>query len=122
MGANIVYKTASPGSWDLEHFNNVIVAKLVLPRGNWVVMGRLIMTNDDNDWQPGSASINQQANVVVDLVTFGNMMPPVRHMVYLQAVVYIAEEDVITLNCNTYKGQAECASLMAFDVDNVADI
>ena len=49
-------------------------------------------------------------------------MPAVRHMAYLQTLVYIEEEDTITLNCNTFRGEATDASLLAFDVDNIADI
>lgn len=122
MGANIAFRNASPGPWTTTHFNNVIVAKLVLPQGNWVVTGRLILQNDDNDWQAGSASIIRQANVVVDLFDIGNMLPAVRHTCYLQTIIHIDEEDTITLNCNTYKGWIHCASLMAFDVDKIADV
>jgi hypothetical protein len=118
MGATRAYRNASSGTWDLSHFNDVIVAKLILPQGNWLITGRVVIHNGDNDWQPGVVSIVRQANVIEDIVRFDNVPATIRYLAYVQTIINVKEEDTVTLNCNTYKGEAQFPSLIAFDVDS----
>ncbi|CAN7757879.1 hypothetical protein LJR296_006853 [Cupriavidus necator] len=119
MGAKLAVTTSNPGTAWLHNFADTIVAKIELVGGGkWVIMGRMILGNGDGDYQGATAKLVHDANVVLDHAEI-QLKGGIRTCMYLQSCLIVKEREVITLECNTYKGEASCASLIAFNVDDI---
>lgn len=119
MGAEIAVTTANPGTTFLNNFNSTIIAKMKLTEGNWVILGRVVLGNGDGDYQSGTAQILHDANVVIDQALLW-LLGGERVCISLQGTLSARGDETITLNCNTYKGEASSAALLAFKVDQIS--
>lgn len=119
MGADLAVTASNTSTVWLHNFADTIIVKIELARGGkWVIMGRALLGNGDGDYQGATAKLVHDANVVIDQANIwlngGN-----RTCMYLQGCLVAKEREVITLECNTYKGEASWGSLIAFRVDDV---
>jgi hypothetical protein len=122
MGAELAVMTKSGGTWSsmavLNNFADTIVAKLELTGDNdkWILFGRVMIINMDSDNQ-GASALMHNANVSLDTVELW-MLEHERQCVTLHAALVVRERETITLECNTYKGGAYAASIVAIKVDD----
>jgi hypothetical protein len=124
MGARVaVVKQGT--SHGLQGFNDTIVAKLKLSddlvglSDNWVLMARVLVRNGDSDPQNVTVKLVHDANVVIlEDTHFLNHNDYV--CIYLQTgFKTTGSRETITLECSTFLGGAENASLMALQVDEL---
>ena len=102
----------------LNQFADVIVVKLELEKGSWVIFGRALVDNFDSDNQTIAARIIHDANVIIDEIDiFAG--EKTRHCLAVQATLRSNRAETVVLVCSTYKGIAEYGSLIAFKVDDV---
>ena len=67
MGAQLaVHAKQQQGVLQLNHFTDIIVVKLELEQGSWVIFGRVLVDNFDSDDQTITAKIIHDANVIID--------------------------------------------------------
>ena len=119
MGAEVAVHARNNANFTLLGFADVTVLEISLGRGRWVVLGRVTMINLDSDQQPATAKLVYDINATIDVYSFWPY-EVFRGCVALQGVVDLKNEaTVVALQCNTYKGQAEYASLVAFPVDTL---
>jgi hypothetical protein len=120
MGAERAAIAASPGGATLRHHNDEIVAKLELEdeKGHWILMGRVNIINADGDRQWATAKLVHDANVVITSVR-GYIDFLDDWCVYLQAGFIVSGQETVTLECSTYNGAAQFASIIAFRVDSI---
>jgi hypothetical protein len=119
MGADRAVTASTPGKADLKHFNDEIVAKMELvDEGRWILMGRVALRNGDEDSQFGTAKLVHDANVAIDKLTI-NVRGYATVIFFLQAGLIVSGREVVTVECNTYYGDASAGSLIAFKVDNI---
>jgi hypothetical protein len=112
-------------SHGLSGFSDTIVAKLKLSADhvgigdNWVLMARVLVRNGDSDPQFVTVKLVHDANVVIlEDRHFLNHNDYV--CIYLQTgFKTTGAPETITLECNTFQGGAENASLMALQVDEL---
>jgi hypothetical protein len=118
MGAKFAVSASNNASFNLNNFNDVLIVKLKLNPGSWVVMARVVLYNYDGDLQTLGAKLVHDANVVIDRVDiWANARS--EGCVYLQGTLTTKRDETIELICSTYKGMAQSGSLIAFDVDNI---
>jgi hypothetical protein len=120
MGAELaVHATQTGGPVGLSGFADVVVAKLELEIGAWVIIGRAVLFNADGDHQAVTARIIHDANVIIDDVSVyaqgGN-----RQCLAVQATLKSRRPETVVLACNTFSGNVEFGSLIAFKVDDVS--
>ena len=119
MGAELAVHDKQPAGWvDLFGFADVVVAKLELEAGVWVIIGRAVVLNGDGDPQFVTARIVHDANVIIDNVSV-YAHGVTRHCLVVQATLKSRRPETVVLACNTFKGTAEFGSLIAFKVDDV---
>ena len=119
MGAEVAVHARNNANVNLLGFADVTVLEMRLGKGRWVVLGRVTMINLDSDQQPATAKIVYDIKQTIDVYSFWPY-EVFRGCVALQGVADLTNEvTVIALQCNTYKGQAEYASLIAFPVDRL---
>ena len=119
MGAEVaVHAHQAAGTLHLSHFADVILAKLELEVGSWVIIGRAVLYNSDGDPQYLTARLIHDANVVIDNVSLYSKRET-RHCLAVQATLKSRRRETVVLACNTYDGNAEFGSLIAFKVDDV---
>jgi hypothetical protein len=119
MGAGLAFHATQPALLNLNHFADVIAVKLELEKGGpWVIIGRAIVHNHDGDYQAVTAKLVHDANVVIDNV---KIWAPgkTRYCVALQTTLKSTRPETIELVCNTFDGDVEFGSLIAFNVDKV---
>ena len=107
------------GTADPSGFADVVVAKLELEAGAWVIIGRAVVHNGDGDHQHVTARIVHDANVIIDNVNVyadGHK----EHCLAAQATLKSRRPETVVLACNTFNGNAKFDSLIAFKVDDVA--
>ena len=103
----------------LQHFNDEIVAKMELAdEGKWLLMARVKIWNYDSDFQNATGKLVHDANVVLVedhyyLDEKGSVC------LYLQVGFISNGEETVTLECSTYAGRAEMASIVALKVDDI---
>jgi hypothetical protein len=122
MATLCLFATA-PGNVGLANFNDVTVLRLELTRGLWVIMGRVVMGNDDGDGQNASARLTtadgsielDRADLRLDKGGEGS-----EAAVSLQATLSTAKQ-IVDIRCATFKGHARQASLIAFTVDQIEE-
>jgi hypothetical protein len=121
MGADLAITAGSTGTTQLNNFNDVVMAKMELPGdgGKWILMGRVYLTNFDGDPQWVTASLLHDRNVVIDQVRLWIPGEEYRQCFYLQAGFVANGKETVTLECNTWKGEANDGSLIAIKVDNI---
>jgi hypothetical protein len=78
-----------------------------------------VLGNGDGDYQSGTAQLLHDANIVIDQALLW-LLGGARVCVALQGTLTVKRHETITLNCNTYKGEASCASLIAVKVDAIS--
>lgn len=116
-----------PDGKSLRHVNDVPVVRLrINGMGNYVLIGRVVIENQDDDDQDATAAITKNDNDVAHAIDKARVRIRGgygRVAVALQAVVTIdkGQTDVIfDIKCNTNKGFATQASLCAFDAGELA--
>lgn len=113
----------APGGATLQHFGNEIVAKMELEPSKgeetqWLILGRVVLTNADGDRQDATARLVHDTNQVLDEVRlYIDYLDS--HCVYLQAGLRATERETVTLECNTYNGAAGRASLVAIEAAGI---
>jgi hypothetical protein len=108
-----------PGTAHLHDFNDTIVVKMVLrAKGKWILMGRVVITNLDQDEQYATAKLVHDANFVKDSVMV-NIPHPGYDCLYLHAGFISNGDETITLECNTHNGLAWHGRIVAFSVDEI---
>jgi hypothetical protein len=119
MGAERAISVSQSGPAAIRNFNDEIVAKMEMgDGGSWILMGRVSIWNRDGDKQYATAKLVHDANVVIDSVTtYIDYLEG--YGFYLQAGFVTEGEETITLECNSYDGQAEYGSIIAFKVDRI---
>ncbi|WP_427017084.1 hypothetical protein ACQCSX_20745 [Pseudarthrobacter sp. P1] len=119
MGAELAVTAANKGTVGLNGFNDTLLVKIKLPApGTCVVLGRAMVRNHDSDPQFMSGKILHQANVEIDRLEVYSDGGD-RICMALQGTVNAEENELVTLECNTYKGDASFGSLIAFLVDKL---
>ena len=102
----------------LGNFHDEIVVKMDLREGKlWILMGRVVLRNSDDDGQYATARLIHNANVPLDEATAH--IPPGESCFYLQAGLAAEGRETVTLECNTYSGGARHGSIIAFAVDHI---
>jgi hypothetical protein len=118
MGAELAIRT-SGGTAILNKFADNIVAKLHLETGSWVIFGRVFVANLDGDKQYATVRLVHDANVDLDSVV--QYIESWDHVCYsMHGMLNVREKETITLNCNTYYGTAQDASIVAIKVDTIS--
>jgi len=118
MGAELAIRGQQSGIAPLNNFADVIVVKLELEKGSWVIFGRALVDNFDSDPQDIAARIIHDANVIIDGIGI-HADGGTRHCLAVQATLRSNRAETVVLLCSTYKGIAEYGSLIAFKVDDV---
>jgi hypothetical protein len=123
MGAELAVHAEQPQQWptggwvELHGFADVIVTKLELEMGVWVIVGRVVIKNTDGDNQMVTAKIVHDANVIIDHVTIW-APSATQHCMAVQATLKSRRPETVVLMCNTFSGHVFSGSLIAFKVDN----
>jgi hypothetical protein len=118
MGAEIAIRT-SGGQALLNNFADNIVAKMHLEEGNWVIFGRVFVRNLDSDRQYATVRLVHDANI--DLDTVVQYPGPGEIVCYsMHGMLTVREKETVTLNCNSYFGIAQDASVVAIKVDAIS--
>jgi hypothetical protein len=118
MGAELAVHAKQPaGQIGLSHFADVIVAKLELELGVWVIIGRAAVLNGDHDPQFVTARIVHDANVIIDNISLWSH-GSTRHCLAVQGTLKSRRPETVVLACNTFSGYVESGSLIAFKVDD----
>src|SRR5262249_12181211 len=120
MGAELAIRGQQSGIASLHNFAEVIVVKLELEKGSWVIFGRVLVDNFDSDQQDITARIIHDANVIIDGINI-YADGKTRHCLAVQATLRSNRAETVVLVCSTYKGIAEYGSLIAFKVDDIAE-
>jgi hypothetical protein len=103
----------------LQHFNDQIVAKMELAdAGRWLLMARVKIWGYDSDPQNATGKLVHDANVVLVEDEY-RLDEKGEICLYLQAGFVSEGEETVTLQCNTYAGRAERASIVALKVDDI---
>src|SRR5262249_12383097 len=118
MGAELAIRGQQSGIAQLRNFADVIVVKLELEKGCWVIFGRVLVDNFDSDQQTIAARIIHDANVIIDGIEI-YADEKTRACLAVQATLRSTRAETVVLVCSTYKGIAEYGSLIAFKVDDV---
>jgi hypothetical protein len=118
MGAKVAVSASNNASISLNNFNDMLIVKMKLNPGNWVINARVVLYNHDGDLQTVGARIVHDASVVIDRVDIW-ASAFWEGCVYLQGTLATKRDETIELICSTYKGSAESGSLIAFDVENI---
>ncbi|WP_230532709.1 hypothetical protein [Microvirga roseola] len=118
MGAEIVATARRDSFVQLNGFADTELVKLMLRLGDWALFGRVLVYNHDGDNQFVNAKILHHQNVPLDAVTVWATQSW-RGCIALQATLPVKDVEPVTLECNTYKGIAEFASLFALRVDGI---
>jgi hypothetical protein len=117
--------TTGQGGATLHNFNDEVIVRVRLPPvkiGVWLLMGRVLIFNTDNDAQWASARLTTD-----DGATKLDEVDPVRidgwfsQAMSLQAVLSerLGDEPIVDLRCSTYSGIASDGSLFALLVDDL---
>jgi hypothetical protein len=106
---------------NLDHFSDVIVAKVDLrnPDGqelNWLLMGTVVLWNYDGSKQYGEARLLYDANIELEKVRI-YLNEWDNSGITLFAGLTTTRDETVTLACNTYKGGAFGARIVALSVD-----
>jgi hypothetical protein len=117
MGAEIAIHQENQAQVNLANFTDVYVAGVILEAGAWVIIGRATVFNEDGDRQNVTARLVRDANVIIDNVSI-YAPEGETHCLAVQATLKLRRPETVTLMCNTFKGFAECGSLIAFKVDD----
>ena len=104
---------------NLKGFNREIVVKMELAgEGNWLLFGRVLLNNSDDDPQYATARLVHDANVVID-----EYKEYISHhdpfTVFLRAGLQAKGNETVTLECDTYDGWARLGSIIALKVDTI---
>ena len=121
MGAEQAIVSTSPGTGGLQGFADQVVAKIHLAKHKkWLLLGRVVVLNEDGDRQPVTAKLVHDATIVVDQSR--QVIPFLeQHCIHLQTPFELQEgkSNVITLECNTFDGSFTFGSLIALQVDDI---
>jgi hypothetical protein len=120
MGAERAVTAVTPGTQavPLSGFNDVILATIKLvDKGHWILTGRVLLFNVDGDSQFASAKLVHDGNMVDVLSTRIRSFD--RACVYVQAGVVDNGGGTVTLECNTFDGDAVSGSIVAIKVDHI---
>jgi hypothetical protein len=130
MGAELAVHNEQSLQIGLHNFADFPVTLFELDVGAWVIFGRAIVYNGDGDGQWVSAKI-----ITTDMpASPGAPGPPptvtidhvrlyadadTRHCLAAQATLKLRDRKVVSLMCNTFKGEATFGSLIAIKVDDI---
>jgi hypothetical protein len=108
---------------DLEHFSDVIVAKVDLHNPdrqelNWLLMASVVLWNYDSSKQYAEARLLYDANVELEKVRI-YLNDWDNSGITLFAGLTTTRDETVTLACNSYKGGAFGARIVALSVDNL---
>ncbi len=127
MSIEIAAHSTNLNTVDLQHSNDTIVTAIRLllsgaPEehpSRWVLLGRVVITNFDDDDQNASAELRHvDGMVVIDRVDV-RIVGRHSQSLSLQAPLTLGEDDIIDIACSTYNGTAQAASLIALSVDQL---
>jgi hypothetical protein len=122
MGTSRVIIASNPGDIRINNFNKEIVVKLELPGADvgarWLLLGRVMMRNNDGDFQVGEAKLVHDANVELDTVKGPINAEDIVCWV-LTAGLISKDHQTVTLECSTYKGIAYEGTIVALSVDDI---
>ncbi|MEU6587283.1 hypothetical protein [Nocardia sp. NPDC046763] len=125
----ITFATQNPGRRvaGLHHFNYEPLCRLAVapvgggkaPAGDYLVFGRVVIANFDDDFQDATARITAyDGTVLIDEATI-RVSSGLRVAVSLQGTIHLDSETILDLNAGTYEGEAGQASLIAIQVDQL---
>ncbi len=118
MGGELAVSTTNRGPVALHNFNDTMLLKLELRRGNWAIFGKVCVANRDSDPQHMSAKLVRDVNVIIDFAeSYGEFYR--NEVMALQTTLTVEEIEIVVLSCSTYNGGAEWASLIAIKVDAI---
>ena len=123
--SNRLIATTGQGGAALHNFNDEVIVRMHLPPvkiGVWLLMGRVLIFNIDNDAQSVSARLTTD-----DGATKLDEVDPIRidgwisQVVSLQGVLsqHLGDAPIVDLRCSTYDGIASNGSLFALLVDDL---
>src|SRR3982750_2204928 len=110
------------GGGGLFKFADTVVTRLQVRPGKYVVHGRVVIMNDDTDWQPATARMTSaNGTILIDQILFnicgrGDPKQLAYMVVSLQGVLEITNiqgTEIIDIRCATYNGGAFSAKLLA---------
>lgn len=68
---NTLYVAKQETGVDLAKFADVLVAKVTVPAGNYLIEGRTVMESSDHDTQPGNCNLSTGAVTLVSFAYYG---------------------------------------------------
>lgn len=127
MGAEraVIARQGAPGYMVVRNFTDTIVAKLELEGdGEWLLFGRVSVSNRDGDPQNANAKLVYRANTTIDEGMVRIDEAPgsgdgIVQVLYVQGALAAEARETVTLECSTYFGTAMNGSLIALKVDKV---
>lgn len=120
--AGTAFVNSNPGDFFLEHFNDVVVLRLGVKEGNYVVFGRVVISNGDADRQNACARIAVRDGAdLSDKVELSLQGGNISHCFYLQGTLRVdpGKTEIIDIRCSTFQGLASQFSLFAVQVGDL---
>jgi hypothetical protein len=120
MLAGIAFVNSNEGGPPLNNFNDVVVLRLQVKPGTYVVFGRVVILNQDGDPQNASARVtSKDGSNLIDKVEVRIPGRTTRSSVSLQGTVRVDQTDLVDIRCSTFNGQATNSSLFAIEVSQL---
>jgi hypothetical protein len=117
--AGIAFVNSDPNTLPLHNFNDVVVLRLGVKAGTYVVFARVAIQNDDSNPQNASARITLRDGA--DLSDRVDVRIPghnTRDSLYLQGTLIVPpnKTEILDIRCSTFLGAAGQSSLFAVPV------
>ena len=120
--AGIAFVNSDTNGQGLGHFNDVVLIRLGLNApGLYIIIGRVVIRNDDGDGQAASArSSVRDGSVTVDRADI-RLPGSSSQTIHLQgtARVEAGTTELVDIRCSTFRGFASQSSLFAIQVDQL---
>jgi hypothetical protein len=114
------FVNSNPAVANLRNNNDVVILRLGLPEpGEYVIFGRVVLSNLDSDGQAASARCTLKDGA--DLSDGVNIRIPgdSSQTIHLQGTARVASPQIVDIRCSTFSGNASQSSLFAIPVDQL---
>ena len=114
------FVNSNPAVATLRNNNDVVILRLGLAEpGEYVIFGRVVLSNLDSDGQAASARCTLKDGA--DLSDGVNIRIPgdSSQTIHLQGTARVAGPEIVDIRCSTFSGNASQSSLVAIPVDQL---
>ncbi len=124
MSIGIISQPTDQGPEPLHNFVETIVHSISITGGNWLIFGKILVSNSDSDDQNVNVRLRVHAQKVLDRADFRMPGGGIGQPVSLEAAMTgpDAAPTRLDITCATFNGQAYEAQLIAISVDRLENV